>query len=66
MLTVAECIQVLNDSGKTYTREEAEKIRILLYQLAEKDYELFKQKMNEQTSGNIHAGINDRTSGQGA
>lgn len=62
MLLLSQCIQVLNESNNTYTTEEVERLRILLYQLGEKDYQIFKQKLNEQESSAIYAGFNDRAS----
>lgn len=62
MLQTNECLKILNQKEKKYTAEQAENIRMFLYQLGEIAYLQFKQiKINEE-SNLIYQGIYRRAS----
>lgn len=44
MISIKECKATLEQSGRKYTNEEVEKIRDMLYKLAQLDIELFKER----------------------
>lgn len=62
MLSTNEVLKTLNNytKQKKYTYEEANKIKLILYQFGEIAYLEFKQIENneKEKSNNIHKGIN--------
>ena len=51
-LSIAYCKKILESSGKTYSNEETEKIRDLLYKLGELDYLIYIE-MNKDYKSNF-------------
>lgn len=59
MLSLNECLKILNEKEKKYTVEEAKRITELLYQLGQIAYLQFKQaKENEKQGHLIHTCLN--------
>lgn len=60
MLTTNEVLKILNNNKpqKNYTTEEANKIKLLLYQFGEIAFLQFKQSKNDEKSCTIHQGLN--------
>ncbi len=56
MLSINDCLKILNQKEKKYTQEQAYKIVTLLYQLGEIAYFQFKHKVNEK-SNIVYQGI---------
>ncbi|GAB4495703.1 MAG: hypothetical protein OHK0019_25550 [Saprospiraceae bacterium] len=61
MLSIARCTEILNRNGKTYTKEEVELIRNLLYTLGQIDYQHFQTIRHGKKGRAIRKGINGRT-----
>ena len=45
MLSIKKCKGILNNTDRTYTDEQVKKIRQILYQLAEIDYNNYKENL---------------------
>lgn len=59
MLTINECLKILNQKERKYTLQETKDIIELLYQLGQIAYCQFKkQKENEKQSNIIYTGLN--------
>ena len=59
MLNTDECLKILNkNKNKKYTREEAQKLKTLLYQFGEIAYLQFKQTEANEKSYSICKSIN--------
>jgi hypothetical protein len=49
-LSVTYCKKILESSGKTFSDEETEKIRDLLYKLGELDYQIYIEMSGNNNS----------------
>lgn len=58
MLTLEQCKKILSKGDRKYTNEEITKLRSLLYELAEIEYQQKKVKENEQKSNYLHTSFN--------
>ena len=58
MLSIEKTLQTLNKNGKKYTKEQAQEILNILYQLAEIEFLNYQQSKEYETSNNLHKGIN--------
>ena len=58
MLTLKECKNILNKNEGNYSNEEIERIKAMLYKLAEIDYEELTEKRIDDESYYIRKGIN--------
>jgi hypothetical protein len=63
MLSIEECKRTLEKYGDNYTEEEVKKIKEVLYQIAELDYQNFKTGKYEERH-HLHESVNRRASGQ--
>lgn len=45
MLSIQQCKRILENSGKKYSESEVKLIRQLLYQLANIDYDFYKESL---------------------
>ena len=54
MPTIEKCKKILEKNGETYTSEEVEKIKKLLYDLADLEFDNYKLKNNEKESPPLH------------
>ncbi len=60
MLSIKKCRSILNqnkeDQTPNYSEQEVKQIRDLLYQLAELDYEIFKENQVNGKCNHLHKG----------
>ena len=55
MISVEKCKKILEKRGSCYNIDEVKKIRDLLYQLANLDYQFYKQKkFKDGKCNNLH------------
>jgi len=54
MLSLKKCKQILNQNDGNYSEEQVKKIRQFLYQIAEIDYQQFKQNQANEECHNLH------------
>jgi hypothetical protein len=57
MLSLKACDKILNHKGKNYTEEQIKIIRDVLYQLAEIEFQQFKNQAYEKESSYLHKGV---------
>lgn len=60
MLSIEECKHTLEKYGYNYTDEEVKKIRDVLYQIAQLDYQNYKNGQYEKCY-HLHQSINRRS-----
>lgn len=54
MLSLQRCKQILQRNGSTYSNDEVERIRNLLYQLGHIEYDLFIQHTQSEKGRPLH------------
>ncbi|MBS1541866.1 MAG: hypothetical protein JSS73_14540 [Bacteroidetes bacterium] len=58
MVSLDQCRQILEKSGRSYSDEQIVKMREFLYKMASIDYQLFKlAKPYDKDSNNLHPGL---------
>ncbi|HMK02961.1 MAG TPA: hypothetical protein VK489_02170, partial [Ferruginibacter sp.] len=59
MLSIGQCKKVLNKTGKQFKEEEIAKLREVLYQIAQMDYNQFKkQNENDKERNYLYQSLN--------
>lgn len=58
MLSVESCRKILNRGNQKFNEKDTDKLRHLLYQMAEIQFKIFKTIGNDQERNSLHQSLN--------